>query len=228
MEAVDTVEQSDRVPRSGRILAALAVLCAAPAVFWIVVYVPGAPFDGMVGLGAAATTAPLFTRDAAAFRTSCLITGWALFAVSVLGFLFALFVLMPASFVLLIAASQARPRPPRLPMTYGIVVSAATLGFAGWALGTPFFLEPDVLLATVQEGSPLLKRGHSTPVPSDFGHGAVSVYLTETGGAPGGTLHVRFAPRTPAADLAELRRAVAGLPGVSNLRICNQQDPTCH
>ncbi|MFF0295167.1 hypothetical protein ACFYST_18145 [Kitasatospora sp. NPDC004614] len=112
----------------------LAVLCAAPVVLWVVL-IDAWTMGGPLVLGAVTTAVPLFAREAANFWTGCVIIGWILFAVSVLGCIFGLFLLMPASIVLLAAATQADPQAPRLPMYVGIVITAATLGFVCWAFG---------------------------------------------------------------------------------------------
>lgn len=221
-----------RVPRAARVLAVLAVVCAAPALAWVVV-VGGSFIDGPLVLGSLATAVPLFTRDAATFRTACLATGWAVLVLSALGFLFGLFALTPAGIVLLTAGSRSHPGPRRLPLLVGGLVSATALGLAGWVIGqswvAPYFREPDAYLATVREGSPLLGLG---PRPAEIrgdgsglGHGATDVSLAETGGVPGGRLIVVFDPRTPAADLAVLRQRIVGLPGVGDVRLC---DPPTH
>ncbi|MFF0390567.1 hypothetical protein ACFYS8_18030 [Kitasatospora sp. NPDC004615] len=134
MEAVDTTERPDPVPRAARFTAVLAVLCAAPVVLWVVL-IDAWTMGGPLVLGAVTTAVPLFAREAANFWTGCVIIGWILFAVSVLGCIFGLFLLMPASIVLLAAATQADPQAPRLPMYVGIVITAATLGFVCWAFG---------------------------------------------------------------------------------------------
>ncbi|MFB7618069.1 hypothetical protein [Kitasatospora sp. NPDC056181] len=218
------------VPRAGRVLAVAAALCAAPAVAWVVL-VGGSLIDGPLVLGSLAATAPLFARDAAGFRRVCLATGWGLLAVSVLGFLFALFVLAPAGVVLLAAASRSRPEPRRLPLLIGALTASVTLGFAGWAAGAvwiaPYFQEPDAFVAAVRPDSPLLRSGHHPELLYDgsgLGHGATLVSLVDGDTA---RLVVVFDPRTTGADLAVLRRMLAGLPGVTDVRLCDPPAGNC-
>lgn len=221
-----------RVPRAARVLAVLAVLCVAPAVVWVASG-SGTFIAAPLLLGSLATVVPLVTRDVDSFRMACRATGWGLIVVSAVGFLFGCFVLMPAGIVLVAAGSQSRPGSHRLPLLVGGLVSAATVGFAAWVLGpiliAPHFREPDAFLATVQEGSPLL--GHLPPElvlnGSGLGHGARIVSMGEIAGVPGATLTVVFAPRTPASDLAVLRERIAGLPGVSDVRLCSPTAGNC-
>ncbi|GAA1406769.1 hypothetical protein GCM10009639_54950 [Kitasatospora putterlickiae] len=218
------------VPRAGRVLAVAATLCGAPAVLWVVL-VGGSLIDGPLVLGSLGAAAPLLARDATAFRTACLVFGWGLLAVSVLGALIGLFVLAPAGVVLLTAASRARPEPRCLPLLLGTLVATATLGFAGWRFGTtsiaPYFQEPDAFVATVQKDSPLLRTG---PHPellwdgSGLGHGATLVSMRETDSV---RLVVVFDTRTSDADLAVLRRLLADLPGVATVRLCDPPAGNC-
>ncbi|PJN29401.1 hypothetical protein CG736_02320 [Kitasatospora sp. CB02891] len=211
----------------------LATLCAAPGVLWVVL-VGGSGIDFGLVLGALAAAAPLLARDVATFRTACLTMSCAVLGIAVLGFLFGLFVLLPAGLVLLTAASRARPEPRPGPLALGVLVSTVTLGLAGWLIGeawvAPLFRGPDAYLATVQEGSPLLPTGHTHAISydaQDLGHGATHVFLLETGGVPGAGLTVVFDPRTSAADRAELRRTIAELPGVTNVRLCRPAASNC-
>ncbi|MER7585647.1 hypothetical protein [Kitasatospora sp. NPDC097691] len=222
------------VPRAARVLVVLAIPCAAPAMGWLV-FSHGTVIDGPLMLGPLMTAAPQFARAADDFRTACLVNGWGLLGIGGIGFIFGLFVLMPAGIVLLAAASPTRPRPRRFPVLVGGVVSAVTLGLAGWVLGPvwigPYFQEPDAFLATVHEDSPLLGVGLRPTTlrvnATDLGHGATLVSLGETGGVPGGRLTVVFAPGAPTADLAVLRQRIAGLPGVSDARLCSPPAHNC-
>ncbi|MEV7941925.1 hypothetical protein AB0O82_38145 [Kitasatospora sp. NPDC088264] len=227
---METLSVHRSVPRAGRVLAVAAALCAAPAVVWVIL-VGGSLIDGPLVLGSLAAAAPLFARDAVNFRTACLVFGWGLLAVSALGTPFGLFVLAPAGVVLLTAASRARPEPRRLPLLLGALVATATLGFAGWAAGTiwiaPYFQEPDAFVATVQKDSPLLGTGPRPELLYDgsgLGHGATHVSVLE---ADAVRLVVVFDPRTPDAGLAVLRRLLADLPGVADVRLCDPPAGNC-
>ncbi|MFE6750792.1 hypothetical protein ACFVGM_33410 [Kitasatospora purpeofusca] len=116
-----------------------AALCAAPAMFWGV-----QAFDSLIGmpliLGSLSAAVPLLARDSTDFRPACLVFGCGLLALPLLGVLFGMVTLMlvPAGIVLLAAASCTRPEPGRLPLLIGTLVSAVTLGFAGWTIGIPW------------------------------------------------------------------------------------------
>ncbi|MGW3181683.1 hypothetical protein ACWDD9_20650 [Kitasatospora sp. NPDC001119] len=230
---VDTSGVCRPVPRAARVLVVLAMLCTAPALVWAAAS-GGTFLDGPLMLGSLVTPVPLLARSADNFRAACRVTGWGVLALSAVGFLFGLFVLAPVGIVLLAAASRSCPGSRRLPLLVGTLVPVVTLGLAGWVFGPlligPYFREPDAFLATVREGSSLL--GPSLPAEllvdgSGLGHGATSVSVGQTGGVPGGTLTVVFAPRTPAADLAVLRQRIAGLPGVGDVRLCNPPAHNC-
>ncbi|MEV7188240.1 hypothetical protein [Kitasatospora sp. NPDC093102] len=231
---METASARRRVPRTARVLAVLAMLCTAPALAWAAGGDKSFIGDPLV-FGSLVTTAPLFTRDADTFRTACRLTGWGVLAFSALGFLSGLFLLTPAGIVFLAAGSRSRPEPRRLPLLVGGLVTAATLGFAGWMIGeiwiAPYFQEPDAFLATIQEGSPLLSVGQRPAgILSDgsgLGHGATDVGLKESDGIPGARLVVVFDPHTPAADLAVLRQRIADLPGVRDVRLCNPPARNC-
>nr|BEK71090.1 hypothetical protein KPHV_83170 [Kitasatospora purpeofusca] len=132
---METLSVGRPVPRAGWVLAVAAALCAAPVlvlgVLWVKTLV-GLPLI-LLSLAAAA---PLLSQDCTDFRPACLVFGWGLLAVSVLGAVLGLFVLAPSGIVLLTAASRARPEPRRLPLLIGALVATATLGFIGWAVGT--------------------------------------------------------------------------------------------
>ncbi|MEV6973733.1 hypothetical protein [Kitasatospora sp. NPDC093806] len=134
---MDTSDVHQPIPRAGRILVVAAVLCIAPGAGWVALS-GGSPIDGPLVIGSLVTTAPLFYREAAAFTTACLATGWGLLTVSLLGALGGLFVLAPAGIVLLSAASRSRPRPHLLPLLLGILVAASTIGLIGWVVAEPW------------------------------------------------------------------------------------------
>ncbi|WP_149030628.1 hypothetical protein [Kitasatospora sp. MBT66] len=87
-------------------------------------------------LGSLSAAVPLLARDSTDFRPACLVFGCGLLAFSVLVLPYRMFTLAPAGIVLLTAASCTRPEPGRLPLLIGTLVSATTLGFAGWDIGT--------------------------------------------------------------------------------------------
>ncbi|WP_380283971.1 hypothetical protein [Kitasatospora purpeofusca] len=227
----------DSVPRSARVLAVLAVLCAAPAVFWVAA-VGGSVIDGGLVVGALVAAAPLLARKAADFRVYCLVAGWVLLAFSVLGFLSGLFVLAPAGVILLAAGSRARPGSHRLAVLAGGTVSVVTLGLAGWAIGqtwiSPHFQDPDAYVATVREDSPLLSATYSLSTvlrgaadSPALGDSVTDISLSRNGGTPGARLIVVFDPRTPATTLADLRQKIAGLPGVEDVGLCDPPTGNC-
>ncbi|MER7708642.1 hypothetical protein ABTX81_37905 [Kitasatospora sp. NPDC097605] len=227
----------DSVPRGARVLAVLAVLCAAPAVFWVV-DVGGSVIDGGLVVGALVAAAPLLARKAADFQVYCLVAGWALLAFSTLGFFTGLFVLAPAGVVLLAAGRRARPGSHRLAALAGGTVSAVTLGLAGWAIGqiwiSPYFQDPDAYLATVREDSPLLSATYSVPTALQgagdnpvLGHSVSDLSPSGNGGMPAARLVVVFDPRAPAAALADLRQKIADLPGIEDVRLCDPPTGNC-
>ncbi len=217
------------IPRAGRILAVAAALCAAPAVIWGV-----QSFETVFGmpmiLGSLAAAVPLLARDSADFRPACLVFGCGLLALSVLSLPLRMFTLAPAGIVLLTAASCTRPEPGRLPLLIGTLVSATTLGFAGWTIGipwiAPYFQEPDAFVA-VRTDSPLRGTGPHPELLHDgsgLGHGATRVFSLESDTV---RLLVVFDPRTPDADLAVLRRLITDLPGVTDVRLCDPPAGNC-
>ncbi|MEV6971996.1 hypothetical protein [Kitasatospora sp. NPDC093806] len=227
---METLSVSRPVPRAGRVLAVAAALCAAPALVLGVLFV-----ESLIGipliLGSLAAAAPLLSQDCTDFRPACLVFGWGLLAVSVLGAPLGLIVLTPASVVLLTAASRARPEPRRLPLLLGALVATATLGSVAWAVGVtwiaPYFREPDAFVATLRKDSPLLGAGPHPELLLDgsgFGHGATRVSMPE---ADRVRLVVAFDPRTPDADLAVLRRLITDLPGVTDVRLCDPPAGNC-
>ncbi|MED7947493.1 hypothetical protein [Streptomyces sp. BE303] len=231
---MDSTSVRRPVPRSGWVFLVLAMLCTAPAVVWLVNGVWASLIGPPLVLGTLAVGIPLFARESEDFRGACLAVGWCLVVLSVLGSVFGLFVLTPPGIVLLAAASRSRPEPRHLPLAIGALVSAATLGFAGWAIVetwiAPHFQEPDALVATVQDRSLLLDGGFPELLTYDgsrLGHGATHVDLSSPGDGPGGRLVVVFDPRTPDADLTVLRQLLADLPGVSNVTLCAPPAGNC-
>ncbi|MFD7416553.1 hypothetical protein ACFVZ3_31250 [Kitasatospora purpeofusca] len=194
-------------------------------------------FDSLIGmpliLGSLAAAVPLLARDCTDFRPACLVFGCGLLALPFLSVLFGIFtlVLAPAGIVLLTAASCTRPEPGRLPLLIGTLVSATTLGFAGWTIGipwiAPYFQEPDAFVATVRADSPLRGTGPHPELLHDgsgLGHGATRVFRRESDTV---RLLVVFDPRTPDADLAVLRRLITDLPGVTDVRLCDPPTGNC-
>ncbi|MDY0816236.1 hypothetical protein [Kitasatospora purpeofusca] len=179
-------------------------------------------------LGSLAAAVPLLARDCTDFRPACLVFGCGLLALPVFSILFGPFTLtlVPAGIVLLIAASYTRPEPGRLPLLIGTLVSAATLGYAGWTIGipwiAPYFQEPDAFVATVQMDTPLPGIGYDG---SGLGHGATRVFTLAS--ATERRVVVVFDPRAPDADLAVLRRLITDLPGVTDVRLCDPPAGNC-
>ncbi|WP_327075587.1 hypothetical protein OG196_43475 (plasmid) [Kitasatospora purpeofusca] len=194
-------------------------------------------FDSLIGipliLGSLAAAIPLLTRDSTDFRPVCLVFGCGMLALPFFGLLFGPFTLalVPAGIVLLTAASCTHPEPGRLPLLIGTLVSATTLGFAGWTIGipwiAPYFQEPDAFVATVQRDSPLRGFGPHPELLDDgsgLGHGATRVFRRESDTI---RLVVVFDPRTPDTELAVLRHLITDLPGVTDVRLCDPPAGNC-
>jgi len=230
---VDVDVEGGPVPRIARVLAGVAELLAALiAVWWYDWAIAG--LQGPLALVALLTLAPQVARKARDFKVACRVVAGVLLVGSVVGVMLGLFLLLPSAVMLLAAGSRARPYAGRLSAVVVAAVTAVTVGGTGVIIGRHFVLPwvqgPDTYVATVQSGSPLIPN-HAPPAlrvdDGQLGHGARNVYLTETGGVPGGRLVVRFDRHTPKADLATLRGLIRDLPGVTDVHPCTLELGDC-
>ncbi|MFG2819784.1 hypothetical protein ACGFX4_10190 [Kitasatospora sp. NPDC048365] len=221
------------VPRGARVLGVLATLSGLPFVVWW--YAIGAYQGGLLVVMTLLTLAPQVARRARDFRVACWTVAGLLLVASLLGALLGWFLMAPAALVLVAAGARSGARAGWVAQLAGGAVAFMVYAGMGTALYRsvvePYFQEPDAFVAVTDSGAlPAVvaqeEQSARTGRPA-LGHGATDLWVSSTGGVPGGRLTVRFVPGTPQAELDALRARIAELPGVHDVKLCSPPDGNC-
>jgi hypothetical protein len=222
--------EAQKVHAWARALACGALLTSTLAAVWSTV--ANGPYLAFVWWAPVVIVAmPLLTASRRTFERLCLISAALLVVLAIVGCYFALFIHLPAAFILL-AAALADPRGDRsyrIAVAIGVTLTlAATAGWAG-GIYRRTLSPPDMFIVHTSSKFDVTKPPFNSIIDYDgsgIGYGAESVSYTGSDDS-GPILHVRFRTDLSADETDRLRGRLRELPEVTDVQLCNRLRRDC-